>query len=102
MTPSLNMQWNLRPITSRWPSDYFPFPKLKEHLTGRRFSSESDVKKVADNWLNGQERDFCQAGLNKSILRSDKCLNRFGDCVEKLSTNMPLNSLLYFLANVNK
>ncbi|GBN89948.1 hypothetical protein AVEN_200418-1 [Araneus ventricosus] len=31
------------------------------------------------NWLNGQGRDFCQAGLNKLVLSSEKCLNRFGD-----------------------
>ncbi|GBM24524.1 hypothetical protein AVEN_169081-1, partial [Araneus ventricosus] len=43
----------------------------------------SDVKTAAENWLNGQGRHFYQAGLNKLILRSGKCLNRFGDCVEK-------------------
>ncbi|GBN70097.1 hypothetical protein AVEN_113572-1, partial [Araneus ventricosus] len=31
----------------------------------------------------GQGRDFCQAGSYKLVLRSDKCLERFGDCVEK-------------------
>ncbi|GBO27182.1 hypothetical protein AVEN_228992-1, partial [Araneus ventricosus] len=40
-------------ITSRWPNDYFLVPKLKEHLTGAMFSSESDVKTVVENWLNG-------------------------------------------------
>ncbi|GBM38433.1 hypothetical protein AVEN_260812-1 [Araneus ventricosus] len=34
---------------------------------------------AAENWLNGQGRDFYQAGLNKLVLRSDKCLKRFGD-----------------------
>ncbi|GBO31255.1 hypothetical protein AVEN_9935-1 [Araneus ventricosus] len=34
------------------------------------------------NWLNGQGRDFCQAGLNKLVLRSDKCLKGFGDYTE--------------------
>ncbi|GBN44832.1 hypothetical protein AVEN_142150-1 [Araneus ventricosus] len=65
------------------PSEYFPFPKLKEHLFGTSFSSESDVKTAAENWFNGQGRDFYQAGLNKLVLRSYKCLNRFGDYVEK-------------------
>ncbi|GBL78965.1 hypothetical protein AVEN_48930-1 [Araneus ventricosus] len=82
MTPSLNMPGRLRRMALRSPSDYFLFPKLTEHLSGRRFSPDSDVKK-AENWLNGQGRDFNQAGLNKLVLRSDKCLNRFGDCVEK-------------------
>ncbi|GBN23552.1 hypothetical protein AVEN_212142-1 [Araneus ventricosus] len=42
--------------------------------------SNSDVKTVAKNWRNGQGRDFY---LAKLVLRSDKCLNRFGDYVEK-------------------
>ncbi|GBO35155.1 hypothetical protein AVEN_207111-1 [Araneus ventricosus] len=83
MTPSLDMPGRLRRITSGWSNDYFLFPKWKEHLSGTRFSSESDVKTVVENWLNGQGRDFCQAGLNMLVLSSDKCLNRFGDCVEQ-------------------
>ncbi|GBN16467.1 hypothetical protein AVEN_196923-1 [Araneus ventricosus] len=83
MTPSLNMPGCLRRMASRWPNDYFLFPKLKEHLSGTRFSSESDVKTPAKNWLNGQGRDFYQAWLNTLVLRSDICLNRCGDYVEK-------------------
>ncbi|GBM86068.1 hypothetical protein AVEN_3894-1 [Araneus ventricosus] len=64
-------------------SDYFLFPKLKEQLSRTRFSSDSDVKTAAENWLNGLGCDFYQAELNKLVLRSDKCLNRFGDYVEK-------------------
>ncbi|GBO21657.1 hypothetical protein AVEN_213958-1 [Araneus ventricosus] len=54
-----------------------------KHYAGTMFSSEADVKTVVENWLNGQGRDFYQAGLNKLVLRSDKCPNRFGDYVEK-------------------
>ncbi|GBL82963.1 hypothetical protein AVEN_106460-1 [Araneus ventricosus] len=36
-------------------SDYFLFPKLKEHLSGTRFSSHSDVKTATGNWYNGQD-----------------------------------------------
>ncbi|GBL94753.1 hypothetical protein AVEN_244738-1 [Araneus ventricosus] len=39
-------------------------------------------KTAAENWLNGQGHDFYQAELNKLVLLSDKCLNRFGDFVE--------------------
>ncbi|GBN87569.1 hypothetical protein AVEN_19215-1 [Araneus ventricosus] len=83
MTPSLNMPGHLRRITSRWLNDYFLSSKLKEHLSRTMFSSESDVKTVVENWPNGQRRDFCQAGLNKLVLRPHKCLNRFVDCVKK-------------------
>ncbi|GBO28814.1 hypothetical protein AVEN_24435-1, partial [Araneus ventricosus] len=82
------------------PVTIYFFPKLKEHLSGTRFSSGSDVDTSAENWLNRQGRDFDQAGSNKLVLRSDKRLIRFGDYVEKLSAS-PLNSLLYFLFNVN-
>ncbi|GBM34262.1 hypothetical protein AVEN_60598-1 [Araneus ventricosus] len=54
-----------------------------KHLFGTKFPSESDLKTLVENWLNGQGRDFSRGGLNKSVLRSDKCRNRFGDCVEK-------------------
>ncbi|GBO19169.1 hypothetical protein AVEN_52108-1 [Araneus ventricosus] len=33
----------------------FPAPKLKEYLSGTRFSSDSDVKTATENWLNGQD-----------------------------------------------
>ncbi|GBM03570.1 hypothetical protein AVEN_203152-1 [Araneus ventricosus] len=79
MTPSLNIPGRMRRITSRWPSHYFLFPKLKEHLSGTSLSSDSDVKTAAENWLNGQGRDFYQSGRSKLVLRSDKCRNRFGD-----------------------
>ncbi|GBO07493.1 hypothetical protein AVEN_214242-1 [Araneus ventricosus] len=54
-----------------------------KHPSGTMFSSNSDVKTAVESWLSGHGRDFYQAGLNKLVLRSDKCLNRFGDYVEK-------------------
>ncbi|GBO38569.1 hypothetical protein AVEN_274022-1 [Araneus ventricosus] len=71
--------WNHPYSPDLVPSDYFLFLKLKEDLTVTRFSSDSDEKTAAKNYLNGQGRDFYQAGLNTLVLRSDKCLNRFGD-----------------------
>ncbi|GBN57333.1 hypothetical protein AVEN_115499-1 [Araneus ventricosus] len=55
MTPLLNMPGSLRQMGSRWPSDYFHFPKLKECLSGRRFSSNSVVKTASESCLNGQD-----------------------------------------------
>ncbi|GBN36382.1 hypothetical protein AVEN_77324-1 [Araneus ventricosus] len=62
MTPSLNMPGRLRRITSRWPNEYFLFPKLKKHLSGTKLSSESDVKTVVENWLKGQDVISVQPG----------------------------------------
>ncbi|GBN40662.1 hypothetical protein AVEN_73343-1 [Araneus ventricosus] len=54
-----------------------------KHLSGTNFSSNSDVKTAAANWLNGQGRNFYRTGLNKLVLSSDKCQNRFGHYEEK-------------------
>ncbi|GBN16420.1 hypothetical protein AVEN_256450-1 [Araneus ventricosus] len=48
-TPTLNMPGRLLRMALRWPSDNFLFPKLKEHLSGTRISSDSDVKTA--EWL---------------------------------------------------
>ncbi|GBM86806.1 hypothetical protein AVEN_259961-1 [Araneus ventricosus] len=53
-----------------------------KRLSGTRFSSNSDVKTAAENLLNGQGRVSNEAWLNKLVLRSDKCLNGFGDYME--------------------
>ncbi|GBN45043.1 hypothetical protein AVEN_91974-1 [Araneus ventricosus] len=71
--------------SSSWMSGAIPLASNlgSKHLSGTRFSSNSDVKTAAENCLNGQRRDFYQARLNKLGLRLDKFLNRFGDYVEK-------------------
>ncbi|GBM26184.1 hypothetical protein AVEN_171305-1 [Araneus ventricosus] len=83
VTQSLNTTGHLSRMASRWPSDYFLFPKLKEHSSGIRFSSSSDAKIATENWLNGQGCGFYQDGLNKLVLRSDKFIDIFCDYVEK-------------------
>ncbi|GFT80569.1 uncharacterized protein TNCV_5122761 [Trichonephila clavipes] len=65
------------------PSDYFLFPRLKEHLSGKRFSSDSAVKTSTEILLKGQGPDSYQDGLSKLVLRSDKSLNRLDDYVDK-------------------
>ncbi|GBM56046.1 hypothetical protein AVEN_34742-1 [Araneus ventricosus] len=50
-----------------------------KHLSGTRFSSNIDVKTTAENC----ESDVYHAGLNKLVLCSDKCPNRFGEYVDK-------------------
>ncbi|GBN49698.1 hypothetical protein AVEN_266075-1 [Araneus ventricosus] len=54
-----------------------------KHLSGARFPSESDVNSSCRELAQWTGRDFCQAELSKLDLRLDKCLNRFGDFVEK-------------------
>ncbi|GBM85974.1 hypothetical protein AVEN_43520-1 [Araneus ventricosus] len=52
----------VRRMASRWPSDYFLSQKLKEHLSGRKFSSETDVKTILENWFNVQDVSFAKSG----------------------------------------
>ncbi|GBM12179.1 hypothetical protein AVEN_20991-2 [Araneus ventricosus] len=70
-------------------------------LSGTRFSSDSDVKTAAENRLNRRRRYFYPAGLNKLILPSDKCLNRFGDYVEKRSATIKLDVAVGIAAVIN-
>ncbi|XP_035228987.1 histone-lysine N-methyltransferase SETMAR-like, partial [Stegodyphus dumicola] len=63
--------------------DYFIFLALKRYLSGTRFTSDYAVKTAAEKWLNEQGPDYYQDEINKSVERSDKCLNRFGEYVEK-------------------
>ncbi|GBO45694.1 hypothetical protein AVEN_197261-1 [Araneus ventricosus] len=44
-------------------SDYFLLPKLKENLSGTKFSSDIDGNTAAVNWLNGHGLDFYHAEL---------------------------------------
>ena len=39
-------------------SDYHLFPRLKEQLKGRHFSSNTKVIPAAESWLDGQPSDF--------------------------------------------
>ncbi|GBO15434.1 hypothetical protein AVEN_139206-1 [Araneus ventricosus] len=62
-------------VWSHPPNSPDSTPSLgSKHLSGTRLSSDGDEKTAAENWLNGLGRHFCQAGLNKSVLRSDKRL----------------------------
>ncbi|GFX14463.1 hypothetical protein TNCV_1616461 [Trichonephila clavipes] len=48
-----------------------------------RYSKTVLRKHPLRTWLNGQGPDFYQDGLSKLVLRSDNCLNRLGDYIEK-------------------
>lgn len=74
------------------------FRNWRKHLSRTRFSL-NDLKTVAENWLNGQGQNFYQAGLNKLVICSNKCLNTFGGYVEKWSAIIPLNFSLLLINN---
>ena len=65
------------------PSDYHLFPKLKDHLSGEKFTSDNKVKKAVTQLLNRLAVDVYEEGLQKWFVRLQKCIDRNGDYVEK-------------------
>jgi len=45
--------------------------------------NDDDLRAAVTDWLDTQAADFYEEGISKLIHRYDKCLNLFGDYVEK-------------------
>ena len=65
------------------PSDFHLFPKLKTEISGTHFQSDDDFIHALDDFLNGQEKDFFQSGIEALKHRWQKCINTEWDYVEK-------------------
>lgn len=65
------------------PSDFFLFPKLKEHLKGNRWESINEAKRAVLQWFNSQPPPFYKNGLERWRHRMEKCLELDGAYVEK-------------------
>ena len=65
------------------PSDYFLFPKLKEHLKGTRFQSIEEAKTEVKTWCNSKGQEFFKEGLTRWKHRLQKCIDLNGNYVEK-------------------
>jgi len=44
-------------------SDFYLFPKLKEHLRGQRFSCVEEVKSAVRKWTQKQNTNFLKDGF---------------------------------------
>ncbi|GBL74267.1 hypothetical protein AVEN_235266-1 [Araneus ventricosus] len=66
-TPSLNMPERLRRMASRWPSAFFIFPKLKEHLSGTRFSSNCSMGREHLSGAGSMGRDVISTSRVKEV-----------------------------------
>ena len=49
----------------------------------RQFSSDSQVQTAVLSWLQDQRAIFYRQGIERLVERSDKCLQRYRDCVGK-------------------
>ena len=65
------------------PSDFHLFHYLKDFLSGKRFATDDEVKEAVKDWLSSQAADVYDLGIQKLVERYDKCLNKYGNYVEK-------------------
>jgi hypothetical protein len=67
------------------PSDYhlFTHTYLKNWLRSQCFNNNEELMEGVKIWRSSQAIDFFDRGIQKRILRYDKCLNSHSDYVEK-------------------
>ena len=65
------------------PSDYHLFGPLKRELSGKRFTTNSELKDAVLQFFSQRDEDFYRGGIMALVDRWDKCLNKFGSYVEK-------------------
>jgi hypothetical protein len=75
------MGWEIHEHPPHRP-DFHLFGKLKD-LSGKRFASDQEVENETRNWLTNLDANFYAKGILKLVSCWDKCLNLFGDYVEK-------------------
>jgi hypothetical protein len=56
---------------------------LKKHLDGRRFATDGEVQQAVMSWLQALATDFFYAWIDALVYGWDKCLDKYGDYVEK-------------------
>ena len=62
--------------------DFFLFPKTKEHLAGKCFANDDELKDAVVTRLNNQTVTWYDEDIHKLVSRY-KCRNIKGDYVEK-------------------
>lgn len=65
------------------PSDYRLFPKLKEYLRGKKFSSDNEVEEAVNTWFATIGESFFLEAIQMLEHRWEKCISVGGDYVEK-------------------
>jgi len=56
---------------------------LKHHLSGERFPDDDAVERAVRAWFRQQPKEFYATAFHGLVKRRDKCLNLYGDYVEK-------------------
>ena len=45
------------------PSEFFLFPKIKEHLAGKRYANDENLKNAVVTWFNNQAATSYEEGI---------------------------------------
>ncbi len=53
------------------------------YMGGKKFLSNQEVKSAANSYLTKLDKSVYHTGIEKLVQRYDKCLNLYGDYVEK-------------------
>ena len=61
------------------PCDFWLFPKLKENLTGNRYSTIEDMKEAVTRVLNTLTQEDFQGAFQKLLERYNKCIDVGGE-----------------------
>jgi hypothetical protein len=64
-------------------NDYHLFTYLTNWLGSQYFNNNEELLEGFKTWLSPQAADFFDTGIQKLILRYDKCLSSSGDYVKK-------------------
>ncbi len=65
------------------PCDHHLFPALKDHLGGKRFSSEAELDTEISLFFSKIDPSFYHLRIEKLVSRYNKCLDLLGEYVEK-------------------
>ena len=65
------------------PSDFHLFRELKAWLGGQCFAANDKLQDAVKTYLSWLVANFFAEGIEKLVSIYDKCLNRFGNYVEK-------------------
>jgi hypothetical protein len=53
------------------------------HFSGERFPDDDAVERAVRAWFRQQPKEFYTTGFEGLVKRWDKCLNMYGDYLEK-------------------
>ncbi len=65
------------------PGKFHLFPNMKQWLASQQFDNDEEPHNAVTGWLHSQTADFYTEDISKTVPRYDKCLNSFGNYVEK-------------------